>query len=224
MRPGARITLGDLLGVLGPVETLAWGTAPGQPRGTAYEGFRRLNRHIELPVAASVAPSTDLVFTASTDGGDVRFFLPIGAADALRRAGVASVVVERRLDAGALGRQEGPVTFYDREYDELVRSASTLAGFTLENRDRLDALVDQFDALAAQNPTAYRRSQREIARIHRSVWHTKAFEELASAVALVGGSVRFAPVPTTPMEPVVPVPPVAPAPAPVPLVLPNSGR
>lgn len=227
VQPGGRVTLSEILRALESAD-LTWGTAPAAPRGTAYEGFRRLNRHIELPVAAAVAPTTDLVLTASTDGSAVRFFLPLGATDVLRRAGIGSVGVARRIDASSFGRAASEETLYDRQYDALVRSTATLSGFTVENRAQLDWIVERFDALAEQNPTPYRLGQREIARVHRSVWRTKGFEDLAAVVALAGGTVRLTPVPPTPTAPVSPVAPIAPAtPAPppqIPLLLPNFGR
>ncbi len=226
VRSGQRITLADLLRVLGPAD-LVWGTSPEMPRGTAYEGFRRINRHVELPVAASVSPSTDLVFTAASGDATVRFFLPLGATDALRRAGIGSVVLARRLDAAAFARDASQETLYDRQYEALVRSTAHLSGFTRENRAQLSWIVERFDALAEQTPTPYRRAQREIARVHRSVWQTDAFDALADAVALARGSTPFAPLPPssldgdmTPMAPQ-----TVPAPVPqVPLRLPTTGR
>ena len=225
VRAGARVTLAELLRALDGAD-LRWGTAPDAPSGTVYQGFRRLNRHIDLPVAATVAPTTDLVLTASTEGADVRFFLPLGATDVLRRAGMTSVERTRRLDASAFGRSDDEVTLYDRQYDALVRSTATLSGFTLANRAQLDWLVERFDALAAQTPTPYRLAQREIARVHRSVWRTKGFESLAEAVALAGGTVQLTPAPSTSMD-VTPVAPSAPVPAPAPappIRLPDANR
>ncbi len=196
VRDGQRITLAEILRVLDR-DDVAWMSAPEMPRGTVYQAFRRINTHLELPVGATVSGTTDLVFTPTSGDAAVRFFLPIGATETLRRAGIGALTVSRTLDASAFARDPSQETLYDRQYAALVRAASHLTGFTRENRAQLDGLVERFDALAEQNPTAYRLGQREIARVHRSVWRTRAFDDLADAVALTIGTV-----PVTPLPPV----------------------
>ena len=228
VRDGQRVTLSEILRVLDRPD-VAWTNAPEMPRGTVYQAFRRINTHLELPVGADVSDGTNLVFTPTSGDASVRFFLPIGATEVLGRAGIGALRVSRTLDAAAFARDPSAETLYDRQYAALVLAASHLTGFTRENRAQLDGLVERFDALADQNPTPYRVGQREIARVHRSVWRTRAFEDLADAVALTIGTVPVTPRPPVTLDYGTGIAPrgplVLPMPAPrVPTSLPGPSR
>jgi len=196
VQDGQQIALSALLDGLANVE-LDWSTPLGAPEGTLYQRFRRINPHFDLPGGLSPSPVSDVVLTPESDGAAVRFFLPIGAAEALRRAGVDVVTVLRRYDESVFARHPSEETLWDRQYAALVRRAERLSGFTRAAQSELEYLYERFNDLAAENPTPYRIAQRNILRTHRMVWRTTGFERLVEAVSLAQGTQR---IPTLPLD------------------------
>ena len=181
IRPGERITLERLLGALEPVEgRLNWSYAEGE---TAYERFRELNPHIKLPAApgaAGVPSRGNLVLTYAAGDEPIRFFLPAGAADALRRVGVDALGEVTPFDEDTFLVDDAEVTATDREYAALVEDIGDF-GFTRTNKARLERLYTQMRAMARENADSrYRQTQAKIIGIHRTFWRTNAFNDLVS--------------------------------------------
>ncbi len=185
LKPDASVTLSRLLTALSQSDRrLDWG--PLAPDSLSlYERFRRINPHIALPrsTGEGVPASGDLRLTATAaDGDPVRFFLPPGADDVLRRVGLDVIGEVFPFNNRTFLVQPDEVTPADRAYDQLVRDIGRF-GFSIANKRRLDDLVDQFEALAAQHPESrYRQTQAKIASIHRGLWNTRAFRDLAGTV------------------------------------------
>ena len=190
MRPEQTVALSTLLERLNGLE-LDWSTPLGAPEGSIYQRFRRINPHFDLPGGLSPSQVSDVLFTHESEGAPVRFFLPIGAAEALRRGGLDALTVLRRYDESVFARRMSEETLWDRQYAGLVQRAERMSGFTAAARAELDFLYERFRDLAEQNPTPYRIAQRDIIRTHRSVWRTTGFDKLADAVALAQGNVRM---------------------------------
>lgn len=192
IRSGETVFLSDLLEVL-ENDAQFFAANQAHARGTdgpaeLYNQFRELNPHIQLPSFSPeghVPPAGDLRLEATKDGGDVRFFLPIGATDALTRAGhdVIDPASVFRFDRDSYGRPDpSEITIYDRQYDELVAEAAKF-GFTNANRVRLLRLVDRFAELAEANPTHYRKMQYAVIRTHAQMWRSSPWEKLAAEVS-----------------------------------------
>jgi hypothetical protein len=184
LRREAIVSLSRLLQLLQPAD-LDWGEA-GRRTGL-YGRFRVLNPHIALPAApladsANVPLNGDVRLSNTADGKPVRFFLPSGAADYLRRAGYDLFGNVTQFDERTFVVEPRTVTRVDRDYEALVEDIGRF-GFTTANRARLDAIAGQLQALAAANPgNRYRETQAHIARIHQSLWRTRGFRDLASTV------------------------------------------
>lgn len=180
IRPGASVTLDELLTALEPHERrLNWGPVRG---ATIYEKFRDLNPHISLPVAsgAGVPANGNLRLASTSENKPVRFFLPEGAASVLRRVGLDVLGNVEPFDESTFLLDPEEVTPVDEAYARLVRDAG-MFGFTRSAQRRLAQIHDQLQELAAANPDSrYRQTQAKIARIHRSVWQTRAFDDLVA--------------------------------------------
>ncbi|MEM6326869.1 MAG: hypothetical protein AAF791_07085, partial [Bacteroidota bacterium] len=182
MAPGERITLDRLLEALEPVERrLNWSYADAE---TAYERFRQLNPHIRLPMApgtSRVPAGGNIVLAAEAGGDPVRFFLPAGASDALRRVGLDVFGDVVAFDDDTYLVDDAEITPTDREYDALVEDIGRF-GFTRGNKARLERLHGAMQAMARQNPESrYRQTQAKIIGIHRMYWRTRAFNALVEA-------------------------------------------
>ncbi len=71
----------------------------------------------------------------------------------------------------------------DRDYEALVEDTGRF-GFTQANKGRLNAIAARLLDQAQRHPESrFRRTQAEIARIHQSVWNTRAFDDLAATTA-----------------------------------------
>lgn len=189
LRPGQSITLSALLELLAPHGTrLDWGF--GNDADNLYERFRRLNKHIGLPAAEGPGPvavpaSGDVRFAATAGNVPVRFFLPHGATDLLERIRPGLIDASRtfRFDENAFQDPAltGEKTRWDYAYDELVQDIARF-GFTMQNRARLEAIYRNFVRLAEEQPSFYREAQLKIITIHRRVWQTTRFVDLAGTV------------------------------------------
>ncbi len=182
LREGAVLPLSRMLTALAGADGLAWGPAADDP--SLYDRFRALNPHLALPAAGPLARGADVPargdvrFTARAAGEPVRFFLPPGAADVLRRVGFDVFADVTPFDGQTFLVEPGELTDADRAYDRLVEDIGRF-GFSTANKARLDALGSRMQALAVQNPSRYRQTQAKIIRIHQSVWSTRAFRDLA---------------------------------------------
>lgn len=189
--PGRAITLDRLLTALGGAERLDWQVPARTPAGTPgsnslslYERFRRLNPHFALPIGTGdgVPASGNLRLSSATGSTPVRFFLPTGSDDVLRRVGLDVVGDVFVFDEETYRVRPEDVTATDRAYERLVEDTGRF-GFSVENKARLDRIAAQLQSLAQQYPgSRYRQTQAKIARIHQSVWGTRAFRELAGTV------------------------------------------
>ncbi len=208
---GETVALRDLLDLLQPHGgRLDWGH--GIDAANLYERFRELNPHMALPRSGSdetvaVPASGNVRLSATAEGDPVRFYLPYGASDLLDRLrpGLLNPDLLVRFDEDTFADPAltGEQTQWDRAYDELVRDVANF-GFTTQNRSRLESLYSRMQQLAAENPTRYRKAQAKIITIHRRVWGTAAFRDLAGTVQNVLAGSRF---PVRPLEPASPAQP-----------------
>ena len=214
VRPGASVTLRRILTALdGKDGRVTWGDdLEGLP---LYERFRQLNPHIALPASPSgeVPSSGDVRFTAMSGDSDVRFFLPDGATDVLRRVGLDVIGTVTEFDESTFLLEPGEKTRTDLAYEKLVEDTGRF-GFTRTNQSRMDRIHDDLQSLASQQPDSrYRQTQAKIARIHRSIWRTKAFRDLvATTEALYATNARVR-MDRDDMTAIPARPPVAPRPA-----------
>ena len=179
LRPGATATLDQLLTALAPhTERVDWGPARG---ASMYEKFRDLNPHLGLPLGLSGVPAGgNLRFASRAGDVPVRFFLPVGSTAVLRRVGLDGVGRTQTFVQSTYLVPESERTATDREYAALVEDTGRF-GFTRANKARLDAIVLRLQSLAQQHPgSRYRQTQAEIAGIHRGVWRTRGFDDLAA--------------------------------------------
>ena len=177
VRHGEGITLDRILTALSGNNNIDWGAdAEGL---SLYERFRRINPHMDLPRddRGNVPRDGNLRFTATADGDPLRFFLPDGAVEVLRRVGydVFGIVFAFNEDTYLVDSNE--ITRTDRRYERLVQQAGRF-GFTAANKRELDQIAGQLHALAQRNPSRYRQTQDRVARLHRSIWNTRAFRDL----------------------------------------------
>ena len=177
IRHGDLITLDRILTVLSGNSSINWG--PDTDGLSLYERFRRLNPHIDLPRddRGGVPRDGNLRFTATADGDPLRFFLPDGAVEVLRRVGYDFFGDVFTFNENTYLVDDSEISRTDRRYERLVQQAGRF-GFTAANKRELDQIVGQLDALAQRNPTRYRQTQARIARLHRSIWNTRAFRDL----------------------------------------------
>lgn len=191
LRPGASVSLRHLLAVLDSTDrSFHWGPAAGEP--TTYDRFRVLNKHFDLPPSSendAVPAAGNVRLISSVDGKAVRFFLPPGAPDALRQAGVDVLdpALRFRFDESTYTPPtDAQRTVWDERYEALVDDIKHF-GFTPENRERLLKLHDKFEELAEETPSRYRQRQLKIIRIHRRIWISNPWDELSDLTMGVTG-------------------------------------
>ncbi len=190
LKPDTRVSLKTLLTVLDTTsQSFDW--TPVADRPTTYERFRAFNSHFELPEASGdgVPAEGNVELVSTVDGKSVRFFLPLGAPEALRNAGLD--VVDPDLSFTFDGSTFTPPsddqrTVWDRRYDALVEDIKHF-GFTPDHRDRLLELHDKFEELAEEDPSRYRQRQLNIIQTHRRLWLSGPWEELADLTMQVTG-------------------------------------
>jgi len=182
VRPGTSTSLSRILTALDDKDSrLTWGD--DLERLSLYERFRALNPHIALPISATgeIPAAGDVRLTASSDNEPVRFFLPAGATSVLRRVGLDVIGTVTEFDEDVFLVDDSEITRTDREYIKLVEDVGRF-GFTRANQGRMDVIHDALQNEARQQPDSrYRQTQAKIARIHRSIWRTKAFRDLVAA-------------------------------------------
>lgn len=195
LKPGKTITLEALLTALEPHGSrLNWG--PENDADNLYTRFRKINPHFDIPVSGgegpvSVPAAGNVTLRATADGEPVRFFLPEGANDVLQRTGQDLIEPKTFFpfndETYPDPNKSGQKTAYDRAYDRLVEDTARF-GFSTANNRRLNALYSKFQELAREDPTPYRVAQLQIITIHRRVWGTRAFRDLAGTVQNVLGN------------------------------------
>jgi hypothetical protein len=193
LEPGAQTTLKKLLQALEAADRpLDWGS--DGTRSSAYAGFRSINPHFDLPEAedGEMPAAGNVRLVSSVDGKAVRFFLPLGAPDVLRKAGITALNDDAtfRFDRDTYGTASAQKTRWDERYDDLVRDIKSF-GFTPSNRERLLTLHDKFIELANANPSHYRRMQLDIIQTHRRIWLSNPWEELSEETMLATGRARM---------------------------------
>ena len=201
LQPGARLPLRSLLSTL-DAASLDWSTAADAAR-SPYERFRALNPHLDLPPSpdGELPQGGNVRLVSSVDGTAVRFFVPLGAPEVLRQAGLD--VLDRsatfRYDRSTYAEPSPSETsVWDRRYDALVASTRHF-GFTPSNRERLIELYEAFAELADAHPEShYRQMQFRIIRTHKRIWTSDVWEKLSETAMHATGRVRMpvqAPVP-----------------------------
>ncbi len=189
VKPGAELLLSRALAALAERRPALRGLEPGE---SLYAAFVRMNPHITLPApdaSSVVAPQADVRFVSEVGGKAVRFFLPLGASEALAQAGLDALDPNARFaydETTYADPNRADKTEADRAYDALVADIADF-GFTAENKARLLDLKAQFETLAAQQPTRYRQMQLEIIRTHAGIWATSSWDRLAEAAGAVKG-------------------------------------
>ncbi len=194
LKPGQQIALSMLLSEMEKEKTRLRGLKEGE---TLYEAFRRMNPHIDLePSSQGVPASSDVLLVSETGGTPVRFFLPLGSSELSSMADWIDGTATFRYDEKTYMNPavSGEKTELDRAYEQFVAETAGF-GFTPANRQRLNQLKAQFEALAEANPTHYRQKQLEIIRAHAGLWNTTSWDNLASATAAVEGLTKAAPRP-----------------------------
>ena len=185
LRDGEEVSLASLLGTLDENREML--TVPdGQ---SLYETFRSQNEHIPLPEADddSIPDGGNVVLSASAGGEPVRFFLPLGATNALRASGrdILNPAATIRFDHSVFSDEDVDITQWDREYRTFVEETMNF-GFTTERRARLRELMSTFEQLAQENPTRFRRWQADIINVHNRLWSTDAWDAMAGEVRSSG--------------------------------------
>ncbi len=199
---GERVYLTELIEQLQTMdEQVFWGRAASDT--SAYDKFRTLNPHFNLPVNASeeiVPANGNVLLTTRYSSRPVRFFLPKGASAQLSKAGFDKFDEEATFlfDHNTYNLPAEDVTVWDKQYAELVDDIKHF-GFTHENRTRLLILAERFDKLHEANPTYYRSLQLQIINLHRNLWRTRYWSELASNTSAAAGQNNKTVMPPSPM-------------------------
>lgn len=181
---GREVYLSELLRVLDKQRDLLWLPEAGAENLYAY--FRTLNPHLSLPVGLrdGVPVRGDVRLMSKAKGKTVRFFLPLGATEALAAAGATWLDADAtfRFDHKTYLGDPTQKTEADWAYEALVQDIARF-GFTMRNRSRLQALKAEFEELARRNPSHYRSLQLKIISIHDRLWASSQFENLAATTA-----------------------------------------
>lgn len=186
LKPGAVVYLSELLDYLQVDATdVGWGPFSNEP--SLYAKFRALNQHWSLPETDDVLflpPEADVKIVAKANNRPVRFFLPRGASDALTKGGHTFLDPTKRVifdETSFHPPSEDELLPADHVYRALIADIQDF-GFTEPNLRTLDALVETFEAEAAANPTFFRTTQRDVAKLHAAMWHSKPWTKLAVGV------------------------------------------
>ena len=185
-RFGQEMYLSDLLTAIDPIaERLDWSFA--SDASSLYNRFRLFNPHIDLPEAPDsifIPPGADVFLTTKNKYRPVRFFLPPGTTNLLAQEGFDSLSPDDlfRFDHNTYTITENDVTAWDRQYAKLVADVEFF-GFTRENRDQLNILVERFEKLAEMHPTTFRKLQYSVIKLHQELWRTRYWSDLANNAA-----------------------------------------
>ena len=195
LKAGQSIYLGDVLTALVNSGThLRW--AQGTSSLSLYERFRHLNPHFALPPAETgngVPPEGNVLLTDAVEDATVRFFLPLRATTLLKDGGLDVIDEETtfRFDNNTYRLPpESEMTEWDAAYSELIRESARF-GFSTDRRRRLGRIAQQFEMLAARNPTHYRLMQHAIIKQHQSLWAYKGWDAVAAASTSMKGTIHL---------------------------------
>ena len=185
---GADLYLSDLLEALEPIaDQLDWSFAPRD--SSLYTRFRAFNPHINLPAEKAtdttlVPKGADVFLTTRNLKRPVRFFLPLGASELLNNRDFNPLSAEHifHFDHDTYAVNPDDITVWDRQYTKLVEDVNFF-GFTRENRDQLLILVERFEKLAESQPSNFRRLQLNVIKMHRDLWRTRYWNDLANNTA-----------------------------------------
>lgn len=190
LKRGTRVSLGEILTVLDTTgRAFDWG--PAAKASSTYNRFRALNKHFDLPKSQTgdVPEAGNVQLPSTIDGKGVRFFLPLGAPQALRQADldILDPNLTFRFDESTFGPPtDEQRTKWDKQYDALVNDIGRF-GFTPDNRDRLMALHEKFEELAEANPSRYRQRQLTVIRTHRRIWRSNPWDKLSDLTMKMTG-------------------------------------
>ena len=188
--------LSELLEALQPIaDELDWSYAPKD--SSLYMQFRSFNPHINLPEeqesdTVSIVPKgADVYLTTRNLKRPVRFFLPLGASELLEQHGFDRLSEEHtfRFDHTTYAVSEDDITLWDRQYAKLVDDVRYF-GFTRENRDQLNILVERFKKLAETQPSNFRRLQLNVIKLHQGLWRTRYWSDLANKTAALSNRIE----------------------------------
>ncbi|MFK7844585.1 MAG: hypothetical protein AB8G77_04730 [Rhodothermales bacterium] len=199
---GERMYLAELLEQLKEVDTsLDW--SRGSADTLYYDRFRTLNPHIDLPEYSGeelVPENGNVLLTTRQSSRPVRFFLPVGSTDLLVRAGYNKLDAAKtfKFDNNTYIQPEEDITVWDKQYAMLVDDIKHF-GFTNENRTRLYIFAERFEKLHEANPTHYRSLQLKIIMLHKNLWRTRYWSELAHNTAAASGQAEVVTLPAAPM-------------------------
>ncbi len=193
--PNVPLYLSELLGAIEPIaDQLNWSFASADT--SLYTRFRAFNPHFALPELSTgerIPRGGDVYLTTRNTRRPVRFFLPVGTAQALAQRGHPFLSLEDRFqfDHDTYRILPEEITVWDRQYAELVDDIKYF-GFTEENKDRLNILVQRFEKLATTHPTTYRNLQLNIIKLHQNLWRTRYWKELNGRVSAAAEKVYLA--------------------------------
>ena len=187
--------LSELIEALKPVaHQLDWSFAPRD--SSLYMQFRSFNPHIDLPAEedsdTTVVPKgADVYLTTRNLKRPVRFFLPLGATELLKQQGFHWFDDEYtfRFDHDTYAVSPEDITVWDRQYARLVDDIRFF-GFTRENRDQLNILVERFEKLAETQPSNFRRLQYQVIKLHQGLWRTRYWSDLANKTAALSNQIE----------------------------------
>lgn len=142
----------------------------------------------------------DILLTTRSKSQPVRFFLPLDAADRLMDVGLDVFDTEEtfRFDDATFTQPEEKITVWDKQYDALVDDIKHF-GFSRENRTRLYILTDRFAKLYKADPSHYRWLQLRIIKMHKGLWQTRYWGELAKNTSAASTTMASSPMPPAPM-------------------------
>jgi len=185
MRRGASITLVEMLEIL-KKHDLDWTPYDST---SIYDAFRSFNSHIELPrpsASRRIPNGANLKLANPSRTLSLRFFLPIGSTEILKKAGkdVFDGDELRIFDDNTYAdpAETHQKSLLDWEYERLVARIGRF-GFTKEIRTRVSEIAGQMEKLAEAKPTPYRRSQAIIAGMHVRLWSYGPWLKLEQAVS-----------------------------------------
>ena len=196
-RLGEDLYLSELIEALESVQhQLDWSFAPAD--SSLYMQFRSFNPHINLPAekdsdTTRVPKGADVFLATRNLNRPVRFFLPLGASELLKEDGFDRFSDEHtfKFDHKTYSISVEDITIWDRQYAKLVEDVKFF-GFTRENRDQLNVLVERFEKLSETQPSNFRNLQLKIIKLHQGLWRTRYWNDLANKTAALSGQVELA--------------------------------
>lgn len=185
LKPGRSIFLGELLAAL-QGSTLQW--PAGTSSANLYERFRVLNPHISLvrsSAADGVPARGNLRLRRSSGNHPVRFFLPLRAVAILKTKGLDIIdeEVSFRFDETAFQLPpEAELTHWDDTYQKVIKETVAF-GFTLASLNELRTIKAEFERLAEESPTRFRKRQLAIIHHHERLWDFAGWRDMAGLAA-----------------------------------------